>query len=378
MLTVTQGEAVDIVCQVRDGNGYLANGFVDSALGADMTIPESTPKVSIYPYGKKPGLPGVDLIIHAWPLNYRVDAGLPTKYGQYTYNCAVPIDAQVGEWWAYFEVNVGTALAPVMFTSLIPFSVSSSGNDVNAYSQDEGFDILLNNNQYVIEIRGIKEVGAAVDSAGIEDESWFTSRYTPMYATYDQIISNVGSIVGDVDEDTVNYLIYRYSKVVDAMVFNMPRQNGTQKWLDYVKMEYVIINSSIDLIENISLALGAPRSKQLGDLKVEWADNASALKVKIEQMRKRDEDLHRILHSNGNLSYGASLNAGMAIKGYLGSDYPAFGRSIDNMPSFAPSVNVKTRLPGSYRYYPDYAYQNRYRYRYIYMNINGNSPDYGS
>jgi hypothetical protein len=297
-----------------------------------MTIPESTPKVSIYPYGKKPGLPGVNLATHAVPGFYRVDPGAPTKYGQYTYNYITAVDSQVGEWWAYFEINVGTDLAPVMFTSLVPFTVTSSGSELNTYSQDEGFDTLLNNNQYVIEIRGIKEIGAAVDSVGIEDESWFTSRYTPMYATYDQVLSSVGSIVGDVDADTVNYLIYRYSKVVDAMVFDMPVQNGTQKWLDYVKMEYVIINSSIDLIENISLALGAPRAKQLGDLKVEWADNTSALKVKIEQMRKRDEDLHRILHSNGNLSYGASLNAGMAIKGYLGADYPAFGRSIDNMP----------------------------------------------
>ena len=376
MLTVMQGEAVDIVCQVRDGNGYLANGFVSTALGADMTIPQSTPKVSIYPYGKKPGLPGVNLVTHA--IVYRANTGIPTKYGQYTYNYTAANDAQVGEWWAYFEVNLGTAQAPVMFTSLIPFSVTSNGNEANAYRQDDGFNTLLNNNQYVIEIRGIKEVDAAVDSVGLEDESWFTSRYTPMYATYDQILSSVGSIVGDVDTDTVNYLIYRYSKIVDAMIFNMPRQNGTEKWLDYVKMEYVIINSSIDLIENISLALGAPRSKQLGDLKVEWADNAGPLKIKIEQMRKRDEDLHRILHSNGNLSYGASLNAGMAIKGYMGSDYPAFGRSIDNMPKFAPSVNVKTRLPGSYRYYPDYAYQNRYRYRYTYRNINGNWPDYGS
>jgi hypothetical protein len=362
MLTVIQGETVDIVCQVRDGNGYLTNGL--------------NPIVSIYPYGRKPGLPGVNLEDDA--IVYQDDPGAATKYGQYTYSYLTAADAQVGEWWAYFEVNVGTALVPVMFTSLIPFSVLPSSNSANAYSQDDGFDTLLNNNQYVIEIRGIKEVGAAVGSVGIEDESWFTSRYTPMYATYDQVLSSVGSIVGDVDADTVNYLIYRYSKIVEAMVFNMPRENGTQKWLDYVKMEYVIINSSIDLIENISLALGAPKSKQLGDLKVEWADNAAALKVKIEQMRKRDEDLHRILHSNGNLSYGASLNAGMAIKGYMGADYPAFGRSIDNMPRFAPSVNVKTRLPGSYRYYPDYAYQNRYRYRYIYRNINGNWPDTGS
>lgn len=375
MLTVTQGETIDIVCQVRDGNGYLSNGFVSVDPLADMTLPEATPKVSIYPYGRKPGLPGVNSS-HALVL--RDDTGAPTKYGQYTYSYTSAIDAQVGEWWAYWEINLGTLEAPIMFTSLIPFTVIANSDNANAYSQDEGFDTLLNNNQYVIEIRGIKEVGAAVDDPGLEDESWFTSRYTPMYATYDQVLSNVGSIVGDVDADTVNYLIYRYSKVVDAMIFNMPRQNGTDKWLNYVKMEYVIINSSIDLIENISLALGAPKAKQLGDLKVEWADNADALKVKIEQMRKRDEDLHRILHSNGNLSYGASLNAGMAIKGYMGADYPAFGRSIDNMPRFAPSVNIKTRLPGSYRYYPDYAYQNRYRYRYIYRNINGNWPDTGA
>jgi len=375
MLTVVQGETVDIVCQVRDGNGYLANGFVSTDPGADMSLPVSTPKVSLYPYGKKPGLPGVDLVAHAFV--YRTDAGAPTKYGQYTYSFAVPSDAQVGEWWAYWEINVGTDIAPIIFTSLVPFTIMPSTNSADAYYQDEGFDTLLNNNQYVIEIRGIKEIGAAAESTGLEDESWFTSRYTPMYATYDQVLSSVGSIVGDVDADTVNYLIYRYSKIVDAMIFDMPRQNGTEKWLNYVKMEYVIINASIDLIENISLALGAPRAKQLGDLKVEWADNADALKVKIEQMRKRDEDLHRILHSNGNLSYGASLNAGMAIKGYMGADYPAFGRSIDNMPRFAPSVNVKTRLPGSYRYYPDYAYQNRYRYRYIYRNINGNWPDTG-
>ena len=375
MLTVIQGDTVDIVCQVRDGNGYLANGFVSTDPTADMSLPESTPKVSIYPYGKKPGLPGVDLVQHA--VVYRDDVGAPTKYGQYTYSYTTTNETQVGEWWAYWEINVGNATTPVMFTSLVPFTVESNGLDSNAYFQDEGFDTLLNNNQYVIEIRGIKEIGAAVDDPGLEDESWFTSRYSPMYATYDQVLSSVGSIVGDIDEDTVNYLIYRYSKYADNLVFNMPNSTRTSKWLDHTKNEYVIINSSIDLIENISLTLGAPKSKQLGDLKVEWADNGQALKIKIEDMKKRVKDLHQILHSNGNLTDGASLSAGMAIRGYLGSDYPAFGRSIDNMPRFAPSINVKTRLPGSYRYYPDYAYQNRYRYRYVYRNINGNWPDYG-
>ena len=169
MLTVVQGETVDIVCQVRDGNGYLANGFVSTDPGADMSLPASSPKVSLYPYGKKPGLPGVDLVAHA--IVYRADAGTPTKYGQYTYTFAAPTDAQVGEWWAYWEINVGTGSAPVIFTSLVPFTITPSTNSADAYYQDEGFDTLLNNNQYVIEIRGIKEIGAAPESEGLQDSS---------------------------------------------------------------------------------------------------------------------------------------------------------------------------------------------------------------
>lgn len=356
MLTVKQGGNLKITCQIRDINGYLTNGL--------------TPLVSIYPYGKKPGLPGVttsDAVVLA------ADPGVPVKLGQYEYTYTTSLVDQVGIWYAYWEVNVGTTLSPIPFVNIIPFEVLSASGSTSGISEDSGMPTLISNNQYVIELRGIKDTSGA----SLDDESWFTSRYTPMHATFDQVISAVGSIIGDIDEDTVNYLIYRYSKYADDLTFNMPSSTRTDNWLRHSKNEYVIINASIDLIENISLTLGAPKSKQLGDLKVEWADNYQALKIKIEDMKKRVKDLHLILHSNGNLTDGASLSAGMAIRGYLGSDYPAFGRSIDNMPRFAPSINVKTRLPGSYRYYPDYAYQNRYRYRYVYRNINGNWPDYG-
>lgn len=356
MITVVQGQDVKITCQVRDINGFLTDGL--------------TPTVSIYGYGKKPGLPGVTT---ADAIVLQADPGASVKLGQYEYTYTTLSTDQVGIWHAYWEINVGTALAPVPFVNSIPFEVLPSSGAGNVAYKDTGNPTLLSNNQYVIELRGIKDV----DGTSLEDESWFTSRYTPMYATFDQVISSVGSIIGDIDEDTVNYLIYRYSKYADDLTFNMPASTRTDNWLRHTKNEYVIINASIDLIENISLTLGAPKSKQLGDLKVEWADNYQALKIKIDDMKKRVKDLHLILHSNGNLTDGASLSAGMAIRGYLGSDYPAFGRSIDNMPRFAPSINVKTRLPGSYRYYPDYAYQNRYRYRYIYRNMNGNWPDYG-
>lgn len=357
MLTVKQGANLKITCQIRNINGFLTNGL--------------DPVISIYPYGKKPGLPGVTT---ADATVLQADPGAPVKLGQYEYTYTSVSTDQVGIWYAYWEVNVGTSLDPIPFVNVIPFEVLSASGSAIGASEDSGMPTLLSNNQYVIEIRGIKDLSGA----SLDDESWFTSRYTPMHATFDQVISSVGSIIGDIDEDTVNYLIYRYSKYADDLTFNMPSSTRTDNWLRHTKNEYVITNTSIDLIENISLTLGAPKSKQLGDLKVEWADNYQALKIKIDDMKKRIKDLHLILHSNGNLTDGASLSAGMAIRGYLGSDYPAFGRSIDNMPRFAPSVNVKTRLPGSYRYYPDYAYQNRYRYRYVYRNINGNWPDYGS
>lgn len=357
MLTVVQGKTVKIICQVRDANGFLTNGL--------------TPTISIYPYGKKPGLPGVDLQDDA--VVFEADPGAPIKLGQYEYDYTALTTDQVGTWYAYWYVNVGTALAPITFTSIVPFTITSESGTNEGAHEDTGSPTLIENNQYVIELRGI----TAVNGETVEDESWFTSRYTPMYATFDQVISAVGSIVGDIDDDTVNYLIFRYSKYVNGLIFNMPHNTRTESYMSYVKNQYVVLNVSIELIENISLTLGAPRSKSLGDLKVEWADNSQALKIKIEDMKKRSKDLHQVLHSNGNLNEGASLFVGTAIRGYLGSDYPAFGRSIDNMPRFAPSVNVKTRLPGSYRYYPDYAYQNRYRYRYVYRNINGNWPDYG-
>jgi hypothetical protein len=361
MLTVKQGTTLKIGCQIRDINGFLTNGI--------------DPVVSIYRYGKKPGLPGVttsDAVI------LQEDPGLPVKLGQYEYTYNALTTDQVGIWYAYWQVNVGTELAPIPFVNVIPFEIYSASGTTNGPTEDSGAPTLITNNQYFIELKGIKEIGAAIDSVGIDDESWFTSRYSPMYATFDQVLSSVGSIVGDVDEDTVNYLIYRYSKYADNLTFNMPGSTRTENWLRHTKNDYVIISASIDLIENISLTLGAPKSKQLGDLKVEWADNYQALKIKIDDMKKRIKDLHLILHSNGNLTDGASLTPGMAIKGYLGADYPAFGRSIDNMPRFAPGVNIKSRLPGGHRYYPDYAYQNRYRYRYIYRNINNNWPDYGS
>lgn len=356
MLNAHQGDHVKILCQIRDLNGYLTNGI--------------DPKISIYPYGKKPGLPGVTtsnaVVLHA-------DPGAPVRLGQYLYEYEIPNNAMVGSWYAYWEVNIGTEEDPIIFKNIIPFLVMANQSLPGDYAKDSGNPLLLPNNRYVIEIRGLLDT----DGNSLEDESWFTSRYDPMYARFDEVLASTGSIIGDIDEDTVNFLIYRYSRYAESYTFNSDPVSRTEGWLNHVRKDYVINAVSIDLIENISLALGAPKSKQLGDLRVEWAANQESLKIKLEEMKKKDKELMRILHSNGNLSEGASLHPRMAIKGYLGTDYPAFGRSIDNIPRMAPSVNVKTRLPGSFRYYPDYAYVNRYRYRYLYRNINQGFLDYG-
>lgn len=325
-LTVNQGEALTIPAVFYDMSGFLS----------DVT----DLKVSIYPYGKRPGL---DYVTEADALI--LDA-IPAKVGlgAYEYVYSVSADAQVGLWYALWEGNIGSATV----NSLIVFTVTSSGNEDYESSQFTGEPVLNSNSLYSVKLEGI----LSTDGDSLDVECWFTSRYTPMCTTYNAIAAKLSALVGDLTEDTVNYLIYTATKEAHSIT-----PNGVPcsvEYLNHACKMYVEYWVCLSILGNIISAGGSMKSKQLGDLKVAYADNSSLIEGLMDRWRDEMGKWERVLNSKGCIPYGGSLPMGIAHPSLYSPDRPKVGRQIREPIGSAISANDKavvgerTRFQHSY------------------------------
>lgn len=322
ILEVVQGENCEIYCFVRNINGHLSSCD-------DLAV-------SIYPYGKEPGETGIStadaVVLEDTPTLH--------KFGQYKYTYSVENTAQVGLWYSLWQGTVGGKA----FATIIPFQVLSNDIDTYAEYQDQGLPTLVANSKYLIVLDKITDMAGSKISSSF----WFTSRYSPTYSTYEIVMAKIGNLVSEVDEDTCNFLIWEYSKEADSKVMNKTIRNT--EWLAFAKSEFVLYKTAITLLDNINLANGIAKSKQLGDMRVEWKDNTDGLKSIIRKMSSRLDDLERILNSGGEFNYKTSLFPQSSILGISLPDRPPFGRSLDYTGG-GPILNYKGRRLGTYRDY---------------------------
>lgn len=325
-LSVVQNEAITLPAVFYDMGGFLSD--VDSLT------------VSIYPYGKKPSLDYVTtadaVVLDATPTN--------TGLGHYTYEYTVPESAHVGTWYSLWEGTLGTATV----TAMVEFSVTPSAGSSFPGSQLTGEPVLNQNMLYTVKLVGIKDtLGASVDAT-----CWFTSKYSPMCTTYNAVASKLNSLVSDLTEDTVNYLIYTATK--EAHAITPAGVSCNSEYLAHACKMYVEYWVCLSILGNVISAGGGMLSKQLGDLKVSYANNSGSIDKLMDDWKEEMMKWEAVINSNGCISYGGSLPMGIAHPGIHNPDRPNIGRQIREPIGSSQLANNKALLGNRTRYQHSY------------------------
>lgn len=266
------------------------------------------------------------------------------KKGLYEVEYEVPPDAEVGEWYALWVGSNNTNY----FRKVTKFQVVHN-YEINGTPNKTKVFLFEQNTLYTIEIDGVE----SVDEDVISDEMiWFTSKYSPMYTSFQNILALMREWVLKLKEDAVNYSIWKYSEEAD--IITMPRVAPDEKYLRLAKRKYVEFSTVLNLLENFSGSSSTLKSKSLGDLKVIYADNQIGLGDAIRKTKKELEEWERVLNSGGTRVKGQSIGLVPTIVGINSGDRPWLGRDINENKYGERAANSRIRKEKGIRTEPAY------------------------
>jgi len=209
---------------------------------------------------------------------------------------------------------------------------------------------LLTNNLVTVTLDST--IASSVGTALGSDYTWeFTTTYSPYYCTLRRIRLDVGAFIDGVADDTVNFAIFQASQEADENNWNASPDSSS--YYQFVRSMWTCCRAQETLLINTTGGSNRLKSKQLGDLKVEYnssGDVSAPLSRALECMAKWENSLR-----SGGMTV---QKASMVVKGELDADRPYAGRGW-YMAGTMPAANAKIRLSGSRRYRK--AYYTRYR-----------------
>lgn len=328
MTGVLQGDTITL-----EATFYNLQGFLDNP--TDL-------KVSVYPYGKRPGGTGVTdadaVILEATPLNISL--------GTFSYDYPVPEGSQVGTWYSYWTGTIsGTTVK-----SVIEFEVTPNVDDPFPASWEDARPVLQQNNVYIVKLDGVLSTDG--DSLS-EVLCWFTSEYYPMCTSYESVMAKLNGFVDDISVDMVNFLIYEATSEAHSLTpSNLVPCN--ENYLQFACKQYVELAVMFSVVSNLAAASGNLKSKQLGDLKVGYQDNTQQVSALLDRWLDDLAGWERVLNSAGCITFGQSLPMEWTVQGICHPDRPPVGRQIREPVGSRQLANGKTVLSPRTRYQHSY------------------------
>ena len=206
---------------------------------------------------------------------------------------------------------------------------------------------------------------AGISGLTLEDdyEFYFTTEYHPLYFTVRRMRLNLGRLLDEVPNDTINLAISEASREAQELIFTqhiLPSQNA---FLNFTMTQYtryaaelILINAMSDYVEHNKTIT---RSKQLADLKISHSGRTMQQFQKLrEQAENNKEKWERVLNSAGEIGPGTSLHPVIAVKGQNDPDRPELGRLWADTwffgPNAYPASNINVSTPGKRRHKKGY------------------------
>jgi hypothetical protein len=334
--------------------------FLDA--GGDYTDPNplSSLKLSIFPPGHDPRLGAQPA--EAWV----VDASLTSEgsgpyadplqkiekidTGQYKYTFLIPSDSDFGSAFDNWRGIVDSQDLDETFTFVVV-----GGGSVETTQ-------LFKNNAVLIEL---KNSIAATDGATLgQDYRWhFTTTYDPLYTSVRRVRLDLGPLIKDVADDTINLAIFEASLEADALVFGTLSPDNW-KYFYFARRMYVTCLAEMILLGSIMGSGGGAKSKRLADLDVDYDDNVDDLMNRALGCMAKYE---AVLTSAGQLAPGTSQQPDYGVKGADDPDRPVVGRGWEPTSTYAgaeiqmPAANTKSRYSWKRRSQRDFAWPSRWR-----------------
>lgn len=224
-----------------------------------------------------------------------------------------------------------------------------------------GITQLLNNNVVLVEL---KSSIAATDGSTLgQDYRWhFTTTYDPLYTSARRIRLDIGPLIKDVSDDTINLAIFEASLEADALTFGT-LQPDNWKYFYFARRMYTTCLAEMILLGGILGSGGNAKSKRLGDLDISYGGNAEQLMKKAISCMSKYES---VLTSAGVLASGTSLQPQNVIKGEYDPDRPNPGRDWEPTSSYLgaevqmPAANTKSQYTWKRRKQADFAWPGRW------------------
>jgi hypothetical protein len=335
----------------------LSITFYDANQNAVDPSPLNSVVLNIYPPGYDPRTG--NQTANAWILNAtQTDGGTGpyassgqlvqrTGVGRFTYSFVLPADSELGLGFDSWEATVDNELTSGTFTFVIV------GGGTIASTQ------LYKNNVVYIELD--KDIAAEDGTTlGSDYQSYFTTTYDPLYAPARRLRIDLGNLISNIPDDTLNLVLFEASRQADDLMFVL--HNGgmlaNTKYFARAKYMYTVCLAKVMLLEIILSNGGAAKYKRLGDLDVRYDDSITDVLNEARQCMMEYED---ILKNGGHIS----LKPQMAIKGSRDPDRPQIGRVWEptstwgSRDSQIPAANTRTRQFGKRRYKKNYINRTR-------------------
>jgi len=303
--------------QYQDGDIQLIVQFTN----ADGTLinPDSTPQLSIFSTDPSDSsvVDGDAIVLNATTSSLGgvgqqgTNLVILHETGIYSYTWPVAIDRTVGTYYDRWVATIDGVSSTVIFSFDVLEKISMVSLELD--------------NNYVVTIT-LDETIADTDGNTLAEDyafRWSTTLY-PYYVSSDIVDLELGSYLGSLDTETIDFTIWQASKESDLLTYTTSITNSD--WYNHARRQYVMCRTGMLLLQNTISVL--PKKKKLDQLEVQW--DTESYQSFINDMREACLRWKRVLASGGELSEHTSLKPRFGIKGRQHADRPAFGRSWNN------------------------------------------------
>jgi len=201
-------------------------------------------------------------------------------------------------------------------------------------------------------------------------EFYFTSTYSPLYTSVRRVRLDLGNVIRDIPEDTINLAIFEASLEADALTFGTaPTSGNEQEFFLFARRMYVTCLAEVILLGSILGSGGAAKSKRLADLDVSYDGRTDELLKKALSCMARFE---AVLTSAGEIGPGTSQKPQYVVKGEYDIDRPVIGRqwqptvTYNGADAEIPAANIKSKLTTQRRWSRDFRWPSRWNSRWDY------------
>jgi len=299
---------------------------------------------SIYPPGKNPEHEGVDTT-DAWVYDVTLTSGgsgpqadpscLVEKLskGSYRYSFLVPEDADIGTAFDRWEAELDHQELDETFTFVIV-----GGGSVGTTKLYENNRVSISLDSSIASTDG--------DTLGEDIVYYFTTTYNPLYSSEIRIRLDMGPLVSDVPDDTINLAIFEASLYVDELSFNS--NMGDASYLEHAKRQLTTCLAERTIAGALmgDSSISGRLSKTLGDLRVSRGGVSGGINKLFDRLDACMAKWIPVVESGGELGPHTSHKPTHSVKGATADDSIMVTRQWAPMSSLGGHVpSANTRRP---------------------------------